>query len=109
MKTVTPQEAAEYVAEVIRKQVEATKLLGQAWPDSAVYAVVYTLQTWPCSAKSYVKFFETKNEVAQFIEQHRDWAKLEDNVFSLCNVFEWDLGPQFVDPQVFNIEQLVVV
>lgn len=64
------------------------------WPDDAVYAVHYTVRCWPCGSDQRTQFFTDTAELAAWLKSHREWARLEDNHFSVDMAEEWDWGPQ---------------
>jgi hypothetical protein len=64
-----------------------------AWPPSAVYGASTSTKCWPCSwDESTWTYFETRNELDEFIASYRQWGRLEDNYFRIT-VYKWDLGP----------------
>ena len=91
MQQVTP------VIECINSIIDSAKIDGKHWPDDALFCVSVRQRTWPLYSGDYhAHFFQTQSQLDVFLNDQRDWAKLEDNYLDYI-VYEWDLGPKVID------------
>lgn len=69
---------------------------GTEWPPSAEWCVEYRLKTWPLGYDhGHVRYFDTQEEMDEWLDGQREWACLEDNEMTFV-ILQWDLGPNFV-------------
>ena len=82
------------MAQAVLATIEATKLCGQYWPNSAVYAITYSTKCWPCGwDEPSAVFFDDVKGCRAWLRRYREWEQLEDNYFEVCSFYEWDWGP----------------
>ena len=69
------------------------------WPNSAQFAVRYTLHDRQFPQVKHGEttvYFDCVGDLLHWLEEKRDWVKGTDNDFSMTySVYEWDWGPNF--------------
>jgi len=85
--------APEKFVSALQSHIEDHDLHGHIWPDTAVYACVYRKKAWPCGwGNIHAAFFDTVDQMIDWIEKQETWSKQEDNDF-LYDAYVWELGP----------------
>lgn len=78
------------------KKTILSNIKGMEWPPTAEYCVEYSLKCWPMNlGTEHVKFFDSKEEMSEWLDGQREWACLEDNQMAYV-ILKWDLGPNFI-------------
>lgn len=84
---------AGFASLLVESAVRDSLLCGQAWPNSAEFAVVYAVKAWPTGFGSdQVEFFDSWDELVAWRKNYAKWESYEGNSLRHI-VYEWDLGP----------------
>lgn len=89
------------VATFAKKIIDSVLASSEDWPVNAVYKTALTAEEKDGSLLLDEKFFETKEELDQYVEALRaEWDR--KNLDAQVEVFEWDLGPNHIATHIFR-------